>query len=343
MTEPSTAVESPPDVGTPHTLHLLGPEVVDSLFDLDLAYTTQHEAFVKLARGDSWQPDKIGGGHAADESTLFCYASRLDRRTGPVSKFGSVNPTNSAVGKPTIHATVTLLHPTTGIPVAILDGTAITARRTAAASALAARALALPGADTVAVLGAGQQALSHIRALHAVLDAATFRIWAPRAAQIDEAVLTLTGEGISVVTAETIRSALDNANIVVTATRSTEPLFEAQDLTPGSLVISVGSFEEHRREIGLDTLRRSSDIVVDHAPTAEAHSGPIVNMRSHGDLTALVELGSVLTDSARVRSSPNHSGIVTYLSVGLGVQDAAAAWAIYEKAQTLGLCTEVPW
>ncbi|RYF41178.1 MAG: ornithine cyclodeaminase family protein, partial [Comamonadaceae bacterium] len=251
-------------------------------------------------------------------------------------------PTNPALGLPTIHATVTLLHPTTGVPVAILDGTAITAKRTAAASALAAKTLALPGVRTIAVLGAGQQALSHIRALHAAIDSISFQLWAPRHQQQHAAALTLTAEGITVDAVPSIRHALNEAMVVVTATRATEPLFDAEDLRPGAVVISVGSFEDHRCEIGLDTLQSSSDIVVDHTATAEAHAGPIVHMRAHGDTRELTDLGAVLTGTATVRES-TPKGIVTYLSVGLGVQDAAAAWAIYDKAHALGLYTEVPW
>ncbi|MCZ9338933.1 ornithine cyclodeaminase family protein, partial [Streptomyces sp. TRM76130] len=79
-----------------------------------------------LAREEAWQPEKILGGHADDPDTVFCYASRLDRASGPVSKFGSVNPGNAGTGRPTIHAVVAVLDPDTGAPLALMGGTTLT-------------------------------------------------------------------------------------------------------------------------------------------------------------------------------------------------------------------------
>lgn len=319
-------------------LQLLGPRVVAEVFDLELAYASQVEAFTKLAEGRAWQPDKIGGGHADDQSTVFCYAARLDRESGPISKFGSVNPANLGTGLPTIHAAVVLLHPDTGVPVAVLDGTAITARRTAAASAVAVSALGRTG-EHIAVLGAGQQGVAHIRALHAAFPHGKFHVWCPDVAQRNGVTDALADEGLPVAVAASARAAISGADIVIAATSATSPLFDANDLPASALVVSVGCFEEHRCEIGPDTLLRSRTVVVDHAPTALAHCGPVVETARQGRNLGVVELGAILTGQVRVPTS----GLTSYLSVGLGVQDAAAAWAIYRRAADLGLGITVDW
>lgn len=331
----ATCVDTLADV---EGLHLLSPEIITSLYTLDMAYASQVEAFTELASGNAWQPDKIGGGHAGDDSTVFCYAARLNRDTGPISKFGSVNPGNTEQGLPSIHAMVVLLHPDTGIPVAILDGTAITARRTAAASAVAATNLAGQAAQ-IAVLGSGQQGVAHVHSLHRRFPSASFTLWSPDTEQVGQAVEGLRARGITIASTATVSDTLHGADIVVTATQAVEPLFDAEVLAPDALVISIGSFESHRCEIGADTLQRSTTVVVDHAPTARAHCGPLVDLQRRNIDTAVTELGHVIIGAA----PPPAPGLTTYLSVGLGVQDAAAAWSIYRRARELGLGTTVQW
>ncbi|MFF9040420.1 ornithine cyclodeaminase family protein [Streptomyces sp. NPDC014892] len=307
---------------------------VRAVFDLDTAIVSQRAAFTALARGEAWQPEKILGGHADDPDTVFCYASRLDRTSGPVCKFGSINPGNAGTGRPTIHAVVAVLDPDTGVPLAFMDGTALTTLRTAAASAVAVEALARKDATRLLVLGSGVQGQVHVEALHRNADYAWTGMWSPRRPSLDAAVDRMRARGFEVEPVESLSDAIAKADVVVCATLATEPLFPAHELSPGATVVTLGSFERHRCEIGPDILRASRHVVVDHEPTARQNCGPVIAAETDAAELDVLELGRVLTGLDRARGSDDD--IVTYLSAGLGVQDAAAAWSIYRQAEALG-------
>ncbi|MGI5459797.1 ornithine cyclodeaminase family protein [Streptomyces sp. CA-249302] len=306
-------------------MRFLDEQEVRSVFDLDTAIASQRTAFTALARGEAWQPEKILGGHADDPDTVFCYAARLDRTSGPVCKFGSVNPGNAAAGLPTHHAVVAVLDPHTGAPLAFMDGTAITTLRTAAASAVAVEALARKGATRLLVLGSGVQGRAHVEALRHNGTYAWTGMWSPRRPSLNASVGRLREEGHDVEALESPHEAIAEADVIVCATSATEPLFSARELKPGTTVVTVGSFDRHRCEIGPDVLHASERVVVDHEPTARQNCGPLI---AAGTPT-VVELGHVLTGDATGRR--NDEDIVTYLSVGIGVQDAAAAWSIHRR------------
>ncbi|CAM5549149.1 hypothetical protein [Streptomyces aurantiogriseus] len=102
--------------------------------------------------------------------------------------------------------------------------------------------------------------------------------------------------------------------------------------------------ERHRCEIGPDTLRAGRHVVVDHEPTARQNCGPIVAAQARADTEGeleVLELGHVLTGGATGRASDDD--IVTYISAGLGVQDAAAAWSVYQQAEAQGVGRSVDW
>lgn len=319
-------------------MRLLTAADVRALLDPDAAIATQRAAFTALATGEAWQPDKIGGGPYGARSTVFCYAARLDAATGPVSKFGSVNPGNHALGLPSVHALLVALHPETGVPVAVLDGGAVTTLRTSAASAVAVAELARPGAARLAVLGAGTQGRAHVRMVSRVLPLREVTMWSPDLAERERAARELAADGYPVHAVADVAHAVAEADVVVCATLATEPILPPELLRPGVTVVSIGSFEEHRREIGMDLLEASAAVVVDHVPTARAHAGPVV---AAGPSMELLALGEVLGGRATARRHPDD--LVTYLSVGLGVQDAAAAWHVIERAEALGAGQEIAW
>ncbi|MCZ0985787.1 hypothetical protein O1M54_09295 [Streptomyces diastatochromogenes] len=134
---------------------------VTRLLGADAAIASQRAAFTALGTGEADLPGKIMEPSRFDDSVVFAYVSRLSKDTGAVAKFGSVNPGNAAAGLPTVHAVVTAFDPDTGRLVAVLDGTAVTTLRTAAGSAVAVDALAVPGRTELALLGSGTQALAH--------------------------------------------------------------------------------------------------------------------------------------------------------------------------------------
>ncbi|MDH6606180.1 alanine dehydrogenase [Streptomyces sp. SAI-208] len=312
----------------------LSGEQVTRLLDADTAIASQRAAFTALGAGTADLPAKIMHPSRFDDSVVFAYVSRLSADSGAVAKFGSVNPGNAAAGLPTIHAVVTVLDPVTGRLAAVLDGAAVTTARTAAASAVAVDALATPDSTDLAVLGSGAQALAHVRAIARVRDLKSVRLWSPTPHHRARAAGTLADLGLPVEAAGSAEEAVTGASLVATCTLSTTPVVRGEWLAPGCTVVSVGSFEPTRREVDAEVLRRavlSGAVVVDGPATAAEHAGPVVDALRTGLLTDLVGLGDVLTGRAAARTAPG--GIVYYNSVGLGIQDAAAAWAVVRAAR----------
>jgi alanine dehydrogenase len=316
----------------------LGADDVAGVFDLDTALASQREAFSRLGSGEADQPARVMLPVPQDDSLAFCYAARLAPGSGAVSKFGSVNPGNAAAGLPTVSATVLVLDPDDGRLVAIIEGTSLTALRTSAASALAATLLARSGTATAAVLGAGVQGRGHVRAFACALDLEQIRLWGRNPEATQQAAAELDQEpGPRVLAAATVAEALASADVVATCTGSPTPLVQAEQLAPGATVISIGSIAPDRSEVDLGVVAAAGTVVVDHPPAALEHAGPVIQALAAGLLreTDLVGLGDVVTGRHPGRRAPDD--LVFYNSLGLGVQDAAAAWAIVERAGRLGV------
>ncbi|TXS51986.1 ornithine cyclodeaminase family protein [Streptomyces sp. uw30] len=321
---------------TDDVLFLTG-EQVSRLLGLDAAIASQRAAFTALGADAADLPRKIMHPSRFDDSVVFAYVSRLSADTGAVAKIGSVNPGNAASGLPTIHAVITVLDPVTGTLAAVMDGTAITTLRTAAASAVAIDALSTPGSADLALLGSGTQALAHARAVARVRELKSVRLWSPTARNRLRAAEQLTAElGLAVQAVGTAQEAVTGASLVVACTLSTTPVVRGEWLAPGCTVVSVGSFEPGRREVDAEVLLRAASVVVDEPATAAEHAGPVVDALRAGALAPedLVGLGAVLTGQSFPRSGPED--IVYYNTVGLGIQDAAAAWAVFEAARKVG-------
>jgi ornithine cyclodeaminase len=317
-------------------LLVLSAADVAEVFDVSLAIASQREAFEALGRGEArLAPRVLLPGPGGD--IAFSYASRLPGG-GPVGKFGSVNPGNAARGIPSVSALIMVLDPDDGRPVAIIEGEAVTTLRTSAASAVAADHLAVPDASSLGVVGYGVQGRAHVRALAQVRPLSRVRLAGRDLAACARAADSLRAElGLPVDAVPTAREAVSGAALVATCTTSFEPVLEASWLAPGCTVLSVGSFAPDRREVGPDLLERAAAIVVDEVTTARAQAGPLVDVPG----LDLVPLGDVVTGAAKPRRSPDD--VIFYNSVGVGVQDAAAAARIVTLAREAGIGRRVPF
>jgi ornithine cyclodeaminase/alanine dehydrogenase-like protein (mu-crystallin family) len=313
---------------------VLSAAEVERLFHLDLAIESQRAAFTALGRGEAVLPPRLLV-PGTEDSVAFCYAARLSADGAAVSKFGSVNPANAARGLPTVSAVITVLDQADGHPVAVLDGTSVTTLRTSAASAVAASALARPSARTLAVLGSGVQARGHVLALARVLpDLAEVRIFSPAPARREGLARALDSAagGYLVRAAASAEEAVRDADVVACCTTSASPVLDPAWLASGALVISVGSFEPGRCEVPAALVPAAAAVVVDDVAAAVSDAGPIVAAVASGAISAgdLVPLGAVVTGQMPGRRSD--SDVIYYNSVGLGVQDTAAALAIVSGA-----------
>ena len=299
----------------------LSASEVESLLDPGAAIASQRRAFTQLATGSVDLPHKIMHPSGFDDSVMFCYAARMSGDTGAVAKVGSINPGNPARGLASIHALVIAFDPVTGQPVAAMDGGAVTTLRTAAGSAVAVDLLAVPEAKVLAVIGSGVQAKAHVRAISRVRNLTDVRIWSPS----ERRVQTAAEFGAPARAVDSAEEAVAGADIVATCTLSREPVVRGAWLTPGATVVSVGSFEPNRREVDEELVRRAAAVVVDDPETAAGHAGPVIGVVAKADLVAL---GEVVAGLRSPRTSPQD--VIFYNSTGLGVQDAAAAWAVVE-------------
>lgn len=308
---------------------LLDDAAVTARFDLDTAIASQREAFRALGDGTArLAPKALLSG---DADTALCYFSRLSSRHPAVCKVVSVNPGNPARGLPSISATVLVLDPDTGAAAAVMDAATLTAVRTAAGSAVAADALAADGPLDLGLLGSGVQAREHARALARVRAIAAVRLWSPDAGHRRAAAERISADtGLPVAAVDDPAAAVRGAGIVAACTLSADPVVDTDAVAPGALVISVGSFEKHRREVDAALLRRAGRIVVDDVAAATATAGSVRAGLAEGVMTEddLVPLGAVVTGRAPGRTDPGE--IIFYNSVGLGVQDAAAAQAVLD-------------
>jgi thiomorpholine-carboxylate dehydrogenase len=234
------------------------------------------------------------------------------------TKLITLMPGNAQRGLPTLLATIVLMDPATGEPLAVMDGTWITALRTAAASAVAADALAPPGPKVVALLGSGALARSHAVALRAVRPVSELRVWSRNPENVARCVAD-TG-GIACAGAE---EAVRGADIVCTVTNASEPVLRGSWLKAGAFVAAVGAPRPTWRE--LDDAAMRNVIVADSREAALQESGDV--MLSGAKIHA--EIGEILAGKA---PRPAAGATVVFKSLGQAVEDAFAARLVYDAA-----------
>jgi len=224
-------------------------------------------------------------------------------------------PSNAERGIPTHMATIFLVDPETGAPLAIMDGRLITEMRTAAVSAAATKLLARRDAKILAILGSGVQARSHFEALQFVRHFKKIRVWGPTREHAERFAKEIGA------TAMSSEDAVRGADVVVTATNSKTPVLKGVWLKPGCHVNAVGACRPDWRE--LDDEAMSNVVFVDSREGAMKESGDVI--LSGAKIYA--ELGEAL--SGKVPSRANETTI--FKSLGMAVEDIAAATLVYRK------------
>ena len=243
-------------------------------------------------------------------------------------KIVSIYPDNPSLGLPTVAGTLLVLDPGTGLPRAFMEADSLTAIRTGAAGGLAANLLARPEAETVALFGAGVQARAQLQAVMAARSIRKVHIIDP----LEAAARRLADEVAALPKAPEVRlgssrrEAVGGAQIVITATTSHTPVFDGNDLIPGTHITGVGSFSPEMREVDAVGVKRST-VFVDARESARAEAGDLI--AAEADIEA--ELGEVVNGSHPGRRSPEE--ITFFKSVGLAAQDAVAAAAVLEEAE----------
>jgi ornithine cyclodeaminase/alanine dehydrogenase-like protein (mu-crystallin family) len=232
----------------------------------------------------------------------------------------------------------------TGELTALVDGAALTAVRTAAVTAVATKALARAGSSDLAIIGAGSQARAHLAALAAVLPLSRVRVqsrtFAHAQALADEARASY---GFPIEAVEDVGDALRGADVVVTVSTAREPIIDADELEPGMHVNLVGSSISSTREITGAGLARTS-LFVDRRESTVNESGDYLMAVAEGAIDEnhiRAELGDVLAGIAEGRRSDDE--ITAFKSLGIAVEDLAAAELAVANAAAAGIGTVAPW
>lgn len=322
---------------------LLSRTEVAALLDPDRLVDAVAAAMDDFSHGRTSMPPRAAAMVADRHAMLAVMPAYLPSARALTSKLVSLFPENT--DRPTHQAVICCFDPDTGTPLAVMDGEHITATRTAAGSALATRMLARPDASVVTVVGTGVQARSHAHALSRLSGIAVVQITGRDPAQAAALADELHGAGIPASAAASIEDAVRTADVVCLATHAAEPVVRRAWLKPGTHVNSVGYNSSGAGEVDLHTIRDALLVVESRmSALAPPPSGPIElhNAISEGAITEdhiYAELGELVAGDRPGRSDDTQ--ITLYKSVGIAVQDAAAAALVLANARARGVGTEI--
>jgi ornithine cyclodeaminase/alanine dehydrogenase-like protein (mu-crystallin family) len=251
-------------------------------------------------------------------------------------------PANPARGLDAHQGIVTLFDGETGVPTAILDAAAVTEIRTAAVSAVATSALARPDARILAILGAGTQARAHLRALTLDGRLDQVRVYSRTEARARELAASADMAGVGLQVVRSAREALEDADVVVTATSSREPVLSRDWLKPGAHVNAVGASSPAARELDTATVAAAA-LFCDSRESLRHEAGEFQLAIREGLISGQdhvrAELGEVLAGTAPGRHDAGE--LTVFRSLGLAIEDLAAAQSAVTAARAGGLGTEI--
>ncbi|MFH2129006.1 MAG: ornithine cyclodeaminase family protein [bacterium] len=323
---------------------IINDALVRELMTMEECIDLMREALKNLSRGSAsmllrtamWLPDKKG---------LLGMMPAFDIGAKVMGlKVVSVFPGNFDTIYDSHQGGVMLFETDNGRPLALIDGSSITAIRTAAVSAVATDLLARRDAGDLAILGSGTQARMHLEALMQVRDIRRIRVWSqPLDHARQFAAATQDKHGLTVEVMETAQATVAGADIICTLTPAPEPILFGQWVREGAHINAVGSCTPTAREIDTDTVVRSR-LYVDHRASTLHEAGDFLIPRKEGavsDTHIIGEIGGLLLGEIEGRQSETE--ITLFESLGLPVEDLAAARFIYKRALEKGLGTTVDW
>lgn len=326
-------------------MHVLSDEDIASVLDLSALLPVVESAFVKQGRGEVERPPRphfpVGEGLTGPEplGTGLVMPAYIHGARFYATKLVGVHDGNAERGLSTVNAQIALTEAETGLPAAYLSGTRITNARTGCIGGLAARSLSVSGEGDrdgidVGVVGAGTQARWQTRAIAAATTVDSVRVYSPSDSRVDCAQ-DLQAEGLDARAVDSAREAVEDADVVVTTTTATAPVFDGEHLSPGTLVVAVGAYAAEMRELDATTVDRAAQLFAD-VPEEVAETG---DFPAH-DASAFTPLSAVFEGEASRRDGDE---ILVVGSVGSAVLDAAAAEHCYERARAEGVGSAVPF
>jgi ornithine cyclodeaminase len=320
---------------------VLDHDAVTELLTVDACIAVVRDTLAALARGAAFQPLRTIERPPGVAGMLGMMPGYIVEPIPVLGlKFLGIFGGNPAIGKDTHQGMVILLDPSTGEPRAILNASAITAIRTAAASAVATDALARADAHDLAVFGTGVQGAWHVRTIAAVRTLSRVRMTGRDATRGAQVAAGLADElGLPVSFEDDAHTTVDGADIVVTATSATEPVLRREWLAPGAHVNAVGACVPVARELDTATVA-SSRFFADRRESALHEAGDFVIAASEARLGPehiVADIGDVLNGTVDGRTRDDE--LTVFESLGLAVEDLAAAAYVVEAARRTGTGT----
>lgn len=321
---------------------LLTEQHVASLLSMDDLIAMMETALMRFSAGEVLQPVRSVLTVGPQKAYFGLMPAYVPTPPQLGAKLVTVFGENHTRGLPSHLATILLLDPETGALIALMDGRFITEARTAAVSAVSARHLARPDASRLAIIGSGVQARSHLEALALVRPLRDVRVWSPQAASRERFVAEMSGHVAAPLRATgSAAAAVEGADIVVLVTSSPSPVVDDAWVAPGAHVISVGACRPTQREMDPALVARSR-LVVDSRAGALVEAGDIVQGIQEGrfdERHVAAELGQVVAGSVPGRQHADE--ITVFKSLGMAVEDVAAADLVYRRALETGAGTDL--
>jgi ornithine cyclodeaminase len=324
-------------------LLVVGHDDVERLLPMDECIDLMASVLADLARGAVWQPLRFVVRPPEEPSLMGLMPAH---RSDPTASYGlkvvCIFPSNAARGIDLHQGGVLLFDGETGVLRALVDASAITATRTAAVSGVATKALAREDARELAILGSGVQARSHLEAMAAARPFERARVWS-RTAEHASAFAADAQVAFPVEAVGNAEDAVRDADVVVTATSSPEPIVKRDWLKTGAHVNAVGSSIPTARELDADTVAASA-LFADARESMVNEGGDYlfaVREAGIGPDHIRAELGEVLTGSGHGRLADDE--LTVFKSLGLAAEDLAAAEHVYTRAQAAGAGVTVPF
>lgn len=328
-----------------HLVLVLSQREVAALLDTNRLIEALAGAMADLSAGSASVPPRVGAWVQERGGMLAAMPAYLPTARVLESKLVSVFPENAGTAVPTHQAVIVVFDPESGSPVALMDATHITEARTAAGSALATRLLARPDSRVLAILGTGVQARAHARTLPHVQAFDEIRVAGRNPDRARAMAKEVSAElGRDVVPAPSIPEAMRGADVVCACTHSVDPVIRREAVEAGMHLTSIG-YNMQGREVDAETVRDAL-VVVESRDAAlappPAGTNDLVWLIRDGTIEPdhiHAEIGELVTGSRPGRTSPDQ--ITLYKSMGVGVQDAAAAALVLEAARDRGVGTEI--
>ena len=322
---------------------ILNAQDVRTTVPMKEAIEAMKNAYASLSNGTAVTPQRIHLSipeHSAISLFMPAYM-KTESDEALAVKIVSLFPKNPARGLATIQAAVLVLETDTGRAIALLEGSTLTAIRTGAGSGAAIDLLARKNSKVLAIFGAGPQGKTQLEAACAVRNIETVFIYNPTKEKAEKFVEAMSGVNANINIANTPKEAIENADIICTATGSKQPVFDDKDVKAGTHISAIGAYTPEMQELPIETVARSK-IVVDSFETVMSEAGDIVKAIKAGLITEKnihAELGEIVLGKKVGRETEDE--ITFFKSVGNAVQDAVAAQVALKNAKKMKIGQEI--